>query len=234
MTAIEQNIGNIRARIEVVAGNKGINPQTIKLIAVTKTQSAETISLALKAGITEFGENKVQEAEKKLPFINQPYGGFHFIGHLQTNKIKSLLKLNPCLIHSVDSFHLALSLSGAMEAYDRIQDILLQVNTSGEQSKYGIEPEKLLATAKEIALIPRIRIQGLMTIGRLSDNPEDSRPDFKLLKSLADDLNRANIPKLDINWLSMGMTNDFEIAIEEGANMIRIGSAIFGERHYPA
>jgi len=229
---IERNVRTIRNRIETVAQRTGRNPDRILLVAVTKTQPAETINQALQAGITDFGENKVQEADKKLPFINKPFTGFHFIGHLQTNKIKALLKLNPCLIHSVDSFHLAMALSTALEGQDKKQDILLQVNTSGEDSKHGIEPKYLLHLAKEIAMLPRIQIKGLMTIGRLSPNPEDSRQDFKLLKALGAELTQAKIPKLDILWLSMGMTNDFEIAIEEGANLVRIGSAIFGVRSY--
>ncbi len=232
MTAIENNVRAVRDRIEAVAKRKGINSDRILLVAVTKTQTAEIVNQVLKVGITDFGENKVQEAEKKLSHVTEAYRGFHFIGHLQTNKIKALLKLKPCLIHSVDSFHLAMTLSSALEGQDRIQEILLQVNTSGENSKHGIEPQQLFQAAKEIAILPRIRIKGLMTIGRISDNPENSRRDFQLLKSLADELSMANIPKLDINWLSMGMTNDFEIAIEEGANLVRIGSAIFGERHY--
>lgn len=232
MTSIETNIREVRSRIEVVAKKAGKRPDRIMLVAVTKTQSAEMINQALKAGINDFGENKVQEAEKKFSGITEHYTGFHFIGHLQTNKIKSLLKLKPILIHSVDSFHLAMALSSALEGQYIKQYILLQVNTSGEASKHGIEPSQLLRIAQEIAILPRVQIKGLMTIGRLSNNPEDSRQDFKLLKSLAEELTKANIPKLDIKWLSMGMTNDFEIAIEEGANLVRIGSAIFGKRHY--
>ena len=232
MTAIRDNIRTIRHKIDHAAQRTGMKSDRILLVAVTKTQSAELINEALQAGITDFGENKLQEAEKKLPHVTEAYAGFHFIGHLQTNKVKALLKLKPCLIHSIDSFHLALALSSALDGQDRKQDILLQVNTSGEDSKHGIEPKQLLSLAKEIAMLPRITIKGLMTIGRLSDRAEDSRQDFKLLKTLADELKAANIPKLDIKWLSMGMTNDFEIAIEEGANLVRIGSAIFGERHY--
>lgn len=234
MTTIESNILAIRSRIEAAAKKSGQDPDSILLVAVTKTQSSELVEQALRAGITDFGENKVQEAEQKIININQPYAGFHFIGHLQTNKIKALLKLKPCLIHSIDSFHLALALSSALEGQNKIQDILLQVNTSGEDSKHGVEPAQLIQLAREIAVLPRLRITGLMTIGRLSENAEDSRQDFRLLKSLSDELKVSNIPKLDIKWLSMGMTNDYEIAIEEGANLVRIGSAIFGARHYPA
>jgi pyridoxal phosphate enzyme (YggS family) len=232
MTVIKDNIRSIRHRIETVAIRTGRKPERILLVAVTKTQSADKVDLALQAGITDFGENKVQEAEKKVPLVTEPYIGFHFIGHLQTNKVKAILKLKPCLIHSVDSFHLAMALSAALEGQDYKQDILIEVNTSGEGSKSGVEPNQLMKLAQEIAMLPRLQIKGLMTIGRLSERAEDSRQDFRLLKTLADELRAANIPKLDMKWLSMGMTNDFEIAIEEGANLVRIGSAIFGERHY--
>jgi pyridoxal phosphate enzyme (YggS family) len=172
MTALENNIRTVRSRIEATAKKAGRKPERILLVAVTKTHTSEIINQALQGGITDFGENKLQEAGKKLPSIIEPYAGFHFIGHLQTNKIKALLRLKPCLIHSVDSFHLAMALSSALTGQDRKQDILLQVNTSGEASKHGIEPGLLLNLAKEIAMLPRIQIKGLMTIGRLSPNPE--------------------------------------------------------------
>jgi len=233
MTATEQNIRIVKDKIALASKRAGKNPQDIMLVAVTKTQSAELVNQALQAGITDFGENKVQEAASKLPLITESYTGFHFIGHLQTNKVKMLLKLNPCLIHSVDSFHLAQAISKASDGQDRMQPILLQVNTSGEDSKSGMEPQNLISVAKEISLLPNLQIKGLMTIGRLSANPEDSRQDFQFLSNLFAKLTALKIPKLDMKWISMGMTNDFEIAIEEGANMIRIGSAIFGKRLYP-
>ncbi len=232
MTIIENNIRSVQERISAAALKAGKKPEDIMLVAVTKTQSAEIVNQALKAGIKDFGENKVQEAINKFPLLSKTYKGFHFIGHLQTNKVKALLKLNPVLIHSVDSFHLAMAISKALEGLDKIQPILLQVNTSGEDSKSGIEPERLVELAKEITKLPNLSVKGLMTIGRLSSNPEDCRQDFKLLTHLSQELIRKKIPKLDMKWISMGMTNDFEIAIEEGANLVRIGSAIFGERHY--
>ena len=230
MSVLEQNINSVQAKISAKVQALGLDPQSVTLIAVTKTQTAETVNTALRSGISHFGENKVQEAEDKLPQITAPYEGFHFIGHLQTNKVKPLLKLNPCLIHSVDSAHVAREISRLLEGTDRVQDILLQVNTSGEISKFGMQPVQLLQEAAEIAALPHLQIRGLMTIGRLSDKAEDSRQDFRLLKQLSDTLIRMPIPKLDMKWLSMGMTNDFEIALEEGANLLRIGSAIFGER----
>jgi pyridoxal phosphate enzyme (YggS family) len=232
MAIIEQKVKSVQGRINAAAERCGRNPADLLLVAVTKTQSAEIVNEALQSGIRHFGENKVQEAVSKLPLITQPYAGFHFIGHLQSNKVRALLKLEPWLIHSVDSLHLAQSISGELAGTDRIQDILLQVNTSGEQSKSGCEPDELIALAGGISLLPNLSVKGLMTIGRLSDKAEDSRPDFKLLKELAIELKALNVPGIDMQWLSMGMTGDFEIAIEEGANLVRIGSAIFGERHY--
>lgn len=229
---IEQNIRSVQERIKAAAVRAGKKPEDIKLVAVTKTQTAEVVNQALKTSITDFGENKVQEAINKLPLITKHNASFHFIGHLQTNKVKALLKLSPVLIHSVDSFHLAMAISKALDEIGRKQDILLQVNTSGENSKSGIEPERLFELAKDIAKLPNLTVKGLMTIGRLGTNPEDCRQDFKLLTNLFNELIKMKIPKLDMKWISMGMTNDFEIAIEEGANLVRIGSAIFGERHY--
>jgi len=232
MTQIEQNVQIVLNKIELLAEQKHKNPAEITLVAVTKTQSAETINLALKAGVAHFGENKVQEATQKLPSITEAYAGFHFIGHLQTNKVKALLKLQPCLIHSIDSRHLAQAVSDCAFSQNRMQDILLQVNTSGEANKHGIEPSQLISTAEEVSLLTAVRIKGLMTIGRLSEIAEDSRQDFRLLADLFKELRSKQIPNLDMKWLSMGMTNDYEIAIEEGANLVRIGSAIFGARQY--
>jgi PLP dependent protein len=232
MTTIEQNAKTVQSRIKAAADSCGRTASDILLVAVTKTRDAETVNAALRCGISHFGENKVQEAVQKMPFITEPYAGFHFIGHLQSNKVKALLKLNPSLIHSVDSLHLAREISARTEGYGRTQDILLQVNTSGEESKSGCEPSDLPVLAKEVSLLPHLAVKGLMTIGRLSDRAENSRQDFKLLKKLAEQLEQLQLPGLDMKWLSMGMTGDFEIAIEEGANLVRIGSAIFGERHY--
>jgi pyridoxal phosphate enzyme (YggS family) len=232
MASIEQNVRIVQGRIRAAAERCGRNPEDILPVAVTKTQSAETVNATLQCGIRHFGENKVQEALQKLPLVTVPYAGFHFVGHLQTNKVKALLKLEPYLIHSVDSLHLAKEISGVLEGAGRTQDILLQVNTSGEESKSGCEPDELMQLTREVALLPNLSVKGLMTIGRLSDRAEDSRQDFRLLKELSVELKALNLPGIELQWLSMGMTNDFEIAIEEGANLVRIGSAIFGERHY--
>lgn len=232
VTEIAANIEIVKQRISAAAQRSVREAGDITLVAVTKTHTVEMIDEALRSGITYFGENKVQEALEKLPLVSEPYAGFHFIGHLQTNKVKTLLRLNPCLIHSVDSYHLASALSAALDGTDKVQEILLQVNTSGETSKYGIPPFELPAVADAVAKLPNLKITGLMTISRLCDEKEDCRQDFRLLKALFENLRQAGIRNLDMQWLSMGMTDDFEIAIEEGANIVRIGSAIFGERNY--
>ena len=232
MTQLAENIRAVKQRIAETAAKIGRKPESILLVAVAKTQTAETVEQALQQGITDWGENKVQEAAAKLPLLTTPYHCFHFIGHLQTNKVKALLKLKPGLIHSVDSLHLAREISVRSAEMNRVQDILLQVNTSGEGSKSGCEPQELITLAKAVCELPNLKIKGLMTIGRLSDVPEDSRQDFRLLKSLFEELQEMEEPVLEPEWLSMGMTNDYIIAIEEGANLVRIGSAIFGARHY--
>ena len=231
MTALSETIHLVRQRIDEAARQAGRKPEDIMLVAVTKTQPAEVISTALESGITQIGENKVQEASVKLPLLTQPYAGFHFIGHLQSNKVKALLKLKPCLIHSVDSVTLAQKLNAELSRESRVQEILLQVNTSREESKSGLAPERVFETAQLIAAMPQLRIQGLMTIGTLSPHPEAARACFRELKLLYDKLAAAHLPGVQMRYLSMGMTADFTLAIAEGSNLVRIGSAIFGERH---
>lgn len=232
MMELEGRIRKVLEQVDRKVKELGFDQDGIRLVAVSKTQPAEVINAALRAGIDYFGENKVQEAEEKLPLITAPYEGFHFVGHLQSNKVKALLNLEPDLIHSVDSAHIAREISRVLTGTDRVQEILLQVNTSGEMSKFGVQPFLVPDAAIEMAELPNVRVMGLMTIGRLSENVEDCRQDFRLLKQLFDNLSKLNVPKLDMKWLSMGMSNDYEIALEEGANLLRIGSAIFGERNY--
>lgn len=233
MSDLETKIREVKERIKTAAAKSGRDEREITVVAASKLQSAEKVNQALLSGIKHFGENKVQEAEQKLPLITAPYDGFHFIGHLQTNKVKQLLLLNPCLIHSVDSLHLAKAISDEAVKLHKRQDVLLEVNTSGEASKYGFPILDLEAGAIAMTKMFGLRVKGLMTVARMSDNPEDSRKDFRLLKSLAECLARHNLPDLDMHWLSMGMSNDFEIAIEEGSNLVRLGTAIFGPRIKP-
>jgi pyridoxal phosphate enzyme (YggS family) len=202
------------------------------LIAVTKTHPVEAIEEALRAGIRHFGENKVQEAQRKIPFIREPYNGFHFIGHLQSNKINALLELKPSLIHSIDSVYLAQKLDHALARFNRVQDILVQVNTTSEDSKSGVIFANALDTVPQIAAFPRLKIRGLMTIGMMSIDAERTRPYFRMLRELFEQLAAMNDPSIEMRWLSMGMSDDWKVALEEGSNMLRLGTALFGSREY--
>lgn len=229
---IEDRIQEIRQRIATAAEQCGRSLDDVSLIAVTKTHPAEMIDQALATGIRRIGENKIQEAEQKLPLLTQPYDEFHFIGHLQSNKIKKLMPLKPALIHSIDSFSTAKKLDAWCQQHEHHQDILLQVNTSAEESKWGVEPAALPELCAQVANLPYLHIQGLMTIGIFSDDETAVRTCFKLLRSLRDELQKTAPAHVSMHHLSMGMTNDFEIAIQEGATLVRIGSAIFGSRSY--
>lgn len=228
---IVENIATIKSNLATELDALNRSGEEIILVAVSKTHPVEAVEAALKAGITDFGENKVQEAMRKVPLLTTPYHGFHFIGHLQTNKINQLLSLKPWLIHSVDSLHLALNLHKALGRTNRYQDILVQINSSKETSKQGFDFEEAEAAISRIAAYSSMRIMGLMTIGQLGA-PELSRPLFKKMKELFDYLKAQDIPGVEMRYLSMGMSHDYLIALQEGSNMLRIGSAIFGERNY--
>lgn len=230
--SIAQNIANVRSRLKAAAEKSGRNTSEIKLLAVTKTHPVSTIEEALENGIKYIGENRLQEAEEKIPQLSGKFDEFHFIGHLQSNKIKKLMPLNPVLIHSIDKFSTARKLNDYLTLYDNEQDILVQVNTSNEESKYGIEPKDTLSFVKQISELSNLNLQGLMTIGKLTNDQDEIRACFRLLKELYEQVKIADIPNIEMKYLSMGMTSDFELAIEEGANIVRIGSAIFGSRNY--
>jgi len=228
---IVKNIETIHRDIEKRLKALGREGETITLVAVTKTYPVDAIEEALKAGISHFGENKVQEAMRKLPLISVPYEGFHFIGHLQSNKINQLLSLKPALIHSVDSVYIAQKLHLALGRSNRYQDVLIQVNISEEESKSGVSFNNAIKSIEEISRFSTLAIRGLMTIGKL-DAPEVSRPLFARMKQLFDKIKALDIPNVQMDYLSMGMSHDYYIALEEGSNMLRIGSAIFGQRNY--
>jgi len=230
--SIKENYKIVIKKIEEVCRLKDINMDDIKLVVVTKTHSAETIKQALVAGAKYIGENKIQEAQEKLPILDGQYEEFHFIGHLQSNKIKQLMKLKPALIHSIDKLSTAEKLSNYCVNEGIFQDILIQVNTTEENSKSGTGEEEVLDLINEVAQLPNIKIKGLMTIGLFDENPEVTRPYFRNLKRIYDYVASLKIDNVEMNYLSMGMTHDFEIAIEEGANIVRIGSAVFGARDY--
>ncbi|MBT7469076.1 MAG: YggS family pyridoxal phosphate-dependent enzyme [Candidatus Cloacimonetes bacterium] len=232
MMNIQKNIENLKIRIAKSARDSARNIEEIKLLAVTKTHSAELVQIVLKNGLKCIAENKIQEARTKLPELQNVYDEFHFIGHLQSNKIKQLMKLKPALIHSIDKISTAKKLNDFLFKNNLKQEILIQINTSNEASKFGVEPSKIVAFVDEITQLSNLKIMGLMTIGKFTSNETEIRDNFKKLKEIFENLKRKNLPNLEMKYLSMGMTNDFEIAIEEGANIVRIGSAIFGDRNY--
>jgi len=225
---ISSNIDVIKQRIAEAVKRAGRDPLAVKLMAVTKTVETERIGTAIEAGLTLLGENYVQEAKDKIAIIGNA-AQWHMIGHLQTNKAKYAVNLFDC-VHSVDRLELAQELDKRAGQISRKLNILIEVN-SGEESKSGIEKERALELVRQVALLPNLVVRGLMTMAPYSDNPENSRPYFSALRELRDDINRAGIASISMEELSMGMTDDFEVAIEEGATIIRIGRAIFGKRH---
>jgi len=229
---IADNYKKVKQRIEEAARRVNRDPDEIKLLTVTKAHPAEKVGKVLELGVDYIGENKVQEAEAKLPKLAGRYREFHFIGHLQSNKIKKLIPLKPVLIHSLDKLSTIRKLHNYLEKHDLQQDILIEVNTSGEASKFGIEPDSTMKLLKAAAEFSRVHIKGLMTIGKLTDNRDEIRACFRQLKELSQQISQQNIPNVRLDILSMGMTNDFEIAIEEGSNIVRVGSAILGPREY--
>lgn len=230
MARIWESIDRVKTELAAKLKELGKTQDDIILVAITKTHPVETINQALKNGIAHIGENKVQEAVRKIPNLRQTYAGFHFVGHLQSNKINQLIALKPFLIHSIDSVHIAEKLNEALERRDMIQDILVQVNTTSEESKSGVSFENARETLLEIAKFPYLRIKGLMTIGINDPDPEETRPYFRMLKELFDHFKQANIPNVEMTYLSMGMSDDYLIALEEGSNLLRLGSILFGER----
>ncbi len=225
------NYNMVRSNIDAAAKRAGRNPEEITLIAVSKTKPLEDIEELREAGVREFGENKPQELKTKYDNISAPVN-FHQIGHLQTNKVKYVID-RAVLIHSLDSIKLAEEIEKEAVKHDKIADVLVEVNYADEESKFGITKDQALPFIREVAAnFPHIRIKGLMTIAPFVDNPEDNRYIFKGMKQLLLDIISENIDNTDMSVLSMGMTNDYEVAVEEGATMVRVGTAIFGERNY--
>ena len=231
----------IRATYEEIRGKRGdsarkagVDPASIQVVAVTKSHSPVVIDAGLRAGIRIIGENKVQEAESKLPLLQEKFAEFHFIGHLQKNKINKLLPLHPTLIHSIDKLSTAQSLEKSLEREEQQQKILIQVNTSGEESKSGLpaDYEQLRETIYQISLLKRLQIKGLMTIGKFTENEKEVRECFALLRRFYEKLRGERIAGVEMEILSMGMTDDYQLAVEEGATMLRIGTALFGKRLY--
>ena len=225
MGNIAANIKGIIHKIKLAAERVGRKEESVKLVAVTKTVDVSRIKEAIRAGIKIIGENRVQEAREKFKDIGKEIE-WHLIGHLQTNKVKYIFDIFS-LIHSVDSLLLSEEIQRRAENKGLETDVLIEVNLSGEKTKFGILPEKAINFVKDISRFKNINIMGLMTIPPFSESPEDSRKYFKMLRMLRDDIQKEGI---EMKELSMGMSNDFEVAVEEGATMVRIGTAIFGER----
>lgn len=230
---IIQNIADINKRIEIACQNTGRNPAEVRLLLATKTVSAERIKIALMAGHTLIGENKVQEIKEKYNSLKDIPHEIHFIGHLQTNKIKEILKYNVNCIQSVDRLDMAKKLNERLLFENKAMDVLIQVNTSDEESKFGVAPSDLVPLVMEMAELDRINIKGLMTIGLFSTDQVKVRACFQMLRRLKEKVEELQIPRVEMKELSMGMSGDLEIAIEEGATIIRVGTAIFGTRIYP-
>jgi len=229
---ISRNLKIIHSRINIACEKANRDPQSVRLLLATKTVDAEKILFALKKGETLIGENKVQELTQKCTYVEEMNPEVHFIGHLQTNKIKEVIKWASC-IESIDRLELAEKLHQRLTFEKKQINVCIQVNTSYEESKFGVAPENAIALIREVAELDTIRIKGLMTIGLFSAESEKVRKCFKLLKRIQKEAAALNLPNVDLKELSMGMSGDLEIAIEEGATIIRVGTAIFGERIYP-
>ena len=222
---IADNLKNVTQRITRSCEKSGRQPDGVKLVCVTKEASVSDMEEVLALRVRDIGENRVQDAVSKRREIGER-AIWHLIGHLQTNKVKDAIRIFS-LIHSVDSARLAKEIDKECRKIGKIQDILVQVNASGEESKYGIAPAEVLSVFKEVSLYPNINILGLMTIAPEADDPEEVRPCFRKLREIRDIICETLTPNTEPLALSMGMTNDFEVAIEEGATMVRIGRAIF-------
>jgi len=227
---LKDRLEQVKARIKQAAENCQRPADSIKLIAVSKTKPAEVVREAIDAGVTDLGENYIQEAREKVNTLAAANANWHFIGHLQSNKAKYAVRLFD-LIHSVDSLKLANELNKYAHKNDKIQPILVQVNVAREDSKSGVYVEDTVALLKGIGQLANVSVKGLMTMPPYFNAPEKVRPFFAALRKLRDRIKSENIPNIAMDELSMGMTGDFEAAIEEGATLVRIGTAIFGERH---
>jgi len=230
--SIKENLDRVKENIANAALKIGKKPADITLVMATKTISPERIREAIRAGGDIIAENKIQEALKKYEILKEEKSKWHFIGHLQTNKVKDVLKFAD-MIHSVDRISLVEKLDRRLIQEGRSMDILIQVNTSYEDSKYGVAPEEAIYLIKQTAKHDTLKICGLMTIGLFTDDEVKIRECFKLLKKIYDEVVKEDIEKVSMKYLSMGMSGDYEIAIEEGANMVRVGTAIFGARNTP-
>lgn len=230
MSMLLDNLKDVEERIQAACDRSGRKREDVLLVAVSKTKPVEMIEEVMTAGIVDFGENKPQELRDKYEVLPQNLR-FHMIGHLQTNKIKYVID-RVVLIHSIDSIHLAEAVNAEAKKHNRIMPILVEVNVAQEESKSGFLVEKTENAIREIAKLSNIRVEGLMTIAPFVENAEENRQYFVKLRKLSVDIAAKNIDNVTMHHLSMGMTGDYEVAIEEGATMVRVGTGIFGERNY--
>ncbi len=230
MINLENNFKDLKQRIKKAAEKTNRKEDDITLISVTKTVDVDTIRQAINIGSKDIGENRVQEIRRKYKEINENVN-WHMIGHLQSNKVKYIID-KVCLIHSLDRMSLAKEIQKRAEKSNISTNVLLQVNIAEEESKFGLLGDDVISFIESILKFDRINIKGLMTIAPYVENPDSIRYVFKQLKGLSNDINKKGYTNTEMKYLSMGMTNDFEVAIEEGSNMIRVGTALFGKRKY--
>jgi len=230
--SIAENIALVQERMAEACKRAGRDPSEVKLIAVSKTKPFSMIEEARAAGVTDFGENYPQELREKALSVREEEGIlFHQIGHLQRNKVRSIID-HVVLIHSVDSLRLARQIDAEAAKCGKVMDVLLEVNIAAETSKFGVLAQEAAELALQISELSHVRIRGLMTIAPYVEDPEENRVHFRNLRALAVDIKSKNIDNVSMDELSMGMTGDYEVAIEEGATMIRVGTGIFGARDY--
>lgn len=227
---VTENLKSIEARIQAACDRAGRDRSEVTLICVTKTKPVEMLQEAYDNDQREFGENRVQEIQKKFPVLPKDIH-WHMIGHLQKNKVKYLMD-KVVMIHSVDNYDLAATISKDAVKAGIVMPVLIEVNVAEEDSKFGVHVEDTEALIRQISGLPGIHVNGLMTIAPYTDDPETNRTYFRQLRELSVDIRGKSIDNVDMNVLSMGMTGDFEVAIEEGATHIRVGTGIFGEREY--
>jgi PLP dependent protein len=226
---VKERLQRVKDRMAAAAQSCGRDPDSVRLVAVSKTVDADRVAMAIEAGADILGENYIQEARDKFNALYDQPVAWHFIGHLQSNKAKYAVRMFD-LIHSVDSHKLAKALDKEARKNEKVQDILIQVNISQEETKSGIDAAEAVELITEIGALENVRVKGLMTMPPFFDQPEKARPYFRQLARLRDQIAEAGIPDVDMKELSMGMTGDFEVAIAEGATLVRIGTAIFGAR----
>lgn len=227
---LKEQLEEVKGNIKKACERTGRNPEDVTLIAVSKTKPVEVLQEAYDLGVRVFGENKVQELTEKYEALPKDIE-WHLIGHLQTNKVKYIID-KVSLIHSVDSVKLAETIEKEAAKRNLVMDILIEVNVAQEESKFGLKMEEVIPFIEQIASFPHIRIRGLMTIAPFVENSEENRRIFQNLQKLSVDITSKNIDNVNVSILSMGMTNDYEVAVEEGATMVRVGTAIFGVRNY--